>query len=229
MLDLERWLDKYVEAVDAAFGARIVCVGLQGSCARGEQHEGSDIDVVLVLDELTAEDLKTYRAAIASLPERAKICGFVGGVSELKAWDRADLFQFYHDTKAVYGDLEFLAPLLADGDVRRALHRAACDIYHACAHNFVHERSAEILKGLYKGAVFALQAKQYLASGVYIAKKQVLLPKLTGSDAMVLQTALAWPQAADEEFLENTAGLLLAWAAAIIKNYGDDEDAETKD
>ena len=36
MFNLDRWLDKYIEAVDAAFGARIVFIGLQGSYARGE-------------------------------------------------------------------------------------------------------------------------------------------------------------------------------------------------
>lgn len=51
MFDLDRWLDKYIEAVDAAFGARIVFIGLQGSYARGEAHEGSDIDVVLILNK----------------------------------------------------------------------------------------------------------------------------------------------------------------------------------
>lgn len=55
MFDLQRWLDEYVSAVDAAFGARIEFIGLQGSYARGEQHEGSDIDVVLLLDKLTVE------------------------------------------------------------------------------------------------------------------------------------------------------------------------------
>ena len=55
MFNLDRWLDKYIEAVDAAFGARIVFIGLQGSYARGEAHEGSDIDVVLILNSLTLE------------------------------------------------------------------------------------------------------------------------------------------------------------------------------
>lgn len=56
MFDLDHWLDKYIEAVDAAFGARIVFIGLQGSYARGEAHEGSDIDVVLILNSLTLDD-----------------------------------------------------------------------------------------------------------------------------------------------------------------------------
>ena len=109
MFDLDRWLDKYIEAVDAAFGARIVFIGLQGSYARGEANEGSDIDVVLILNSLTLDDLTLYKNAIAGLKERTKICGFVSGTEELKAWDKADLFQFCRDTKALYGDLEFIA------------------------------------------------------------------------------------------------------------------------
>ena len=85
MFDLDRWLDKYIEAVDAAFGARIVFIGLQGSYVRGEAHESSDIDVVLILNSLTLDDLALYKSAIANLEERTKICGFVSGTEELKA------------------------------------------------------------------------------------------------------------------------------------------------
>ena len=59
---------------------------------------------------------------------------------------------------------------------------AACNIYHACVHNFVHEESAEVLKTLYKSAFFALQAKHYLETGAYIAKRKDLANKLQGED-----------------------------------------------
>ena len=215
MFDLQHWLDEYVSAVDAAFGARIEFIGLQGSYARGEQHEGSDIDVVLLLDELTVDDLKLYREAIANLPQRHLLCGFVGGIEELKAWDRAYLFQFYHDTKAIYGDLDFLAPLITEADVKRAVHHAACNIYHACAHDFVHERSAELLKGLYKAAVFALQAKYYVEHGAYISRKKDLLAKLSGADYEVLVTGMALPH----DDLEKAVKILFDWADALIKEY----------
>lgn len=159
MFDLDRWLDKYIEAVDAAFGARIVFIGLQGSYARGEAHEGSDIDIVLILNSLTLDDLTLYKNAIASLEERTKICGFVSGTEELKAWNKADLFQFCRNTKALYGDLEFIAFLTGEADAERALHTAACNIYHACVHNFVHEESAEVLITLYKSAFFCIAGK----------------------------------------------------------------------
>lgn len=224
MFDLQNWLDKYISAVDEAFGARIVFIGLQGSYARGEQHSGSDIDVVLVLDKLSAGDLKLYRGVIANLPQRENICGFVGGEAELKAWDKADLFQFYHDTKAVYGDLSFLALVFTDENIKRAVHTAACNIYHACAHNFVHERSEEILKGLFKSAAFALQAKYYLQYGAYISRKKDLLPQLTGLDYDVLAACML-PL---ENSLEQGTELLLGWSSEVIKQYGGEEDGKAE-
>lgn len=230
MINLDLWLDKYITAVDSAFGSRIVFTGIQGSYARSEAHGGSDIDVVLILDKLTLNDLTVYKNAIAGLEERAKICGFVGGADELKAWNRGELFQFYHDTKAIYGDLEFIAHLITEQDVKYALVSAACGIYHACAHNFVHENDPALLHNLFKTAGFALQAKYWLQTGAYISKKKDLAAKLSGSDLEVLTCLLnrQITQPGSENFA-NQSGLLLEWAAQIIKEYGGDERAETED
>ena len=57
MRDFEAWLRQYRAAVEEVFGERIVCIGLQGSRGRGEAGTGSDIDMVLVLDDVSAEDL----------------------------------------------------------------------------------------------------------------------------------------------------------------------------
>ena len=35
-MDLNAWMEEYRAAVEAAFGSRVVCLGLQGSQARGE-------------------------------------------------------------------------------------------------------------------------------------------------------------------------------------------------
>lgn len=210
MFDLDRWLDKYIEAVDAAFGARIVFIGLQGSYARGEAHEDSDIDVVLILNSLTLDDLALYKSAIAGLEERTKICGFVSG------------------TEALYGDLEFIAFLTGDADAERALHTAACNIYHACVHNFVHEESAEVLKTLYKSVFFALQAKHYLETGAYIAKRKDLANKLQGEDLKILTCPAQFKTKITPAEFSAYSGLLLNWAAAVIKNYGGGTNAETE-
>ena len=87
MLQLDEWLVLWQEAVVNEFGpGRVRFMGIQGSRARGEAHEGSDIDVVLILDELTPDDLVRYRACVAQLPEREKLCGFVSGEEELRRW-----------------------------------------------------------------------------------------------------------------------------------------------
>lgn len=230
MINLDLWLDKYIATVDAVFGSRIVFIGIQGSYARDEAHEGSDIDVVLILDRLTLEDLTVYKNAIANLEERTKICGFVGGAEELKAWDSSELFQFYHDTKALYGNLEFIAHLLTAESVKRALVTAACGIYHACVHNFVHENDSALLGSLFKTAGFALQAKYWLQTGAYISKKKDLAAKLNGSDLEVLTCLLNRQnnKPGSEDFT-NRSRLLLNWSAEVIKTYGGENNAETED
>ena len=54
-MQLDKWLELWREAVEGEFGAqRVYFMGIQGSRARGEAREESDIDVVLILDALTA-------------------------------------------------------------------------------------------------------------------------------------------------------------------------------
>lgn len=213
-MDTQVWMRQFLKTVQDAFGPRLVFVGLQGSRARGEASERSDIDVVVILDQLSMSDLDRYRAAVAALPDRELLCGFVSGREELAAWDRADLFQFYHDTAPYFGDLEFLRPLIGPADVRRAVHRGACDLYHACCHNYLHERDAEALRACFKSARFILQAKYYLETGAYISGGADLLHRLSGMDREMMAGLL------DSDFSGDFAAysaLLLAWSAELIR------------
>lgn len=47
---------RFVEMLRARFGARLREVRLFGSTARGERHEDSDIDVAVMIDDLTWEE-----------------------------------------------------------------------------------------------------------------------------------------------------------------------------
>ena len=66
------WLEKYVHEVVSTFGYRIWFIGVQGSYARGEATEESDIDVVLILDTLLPADLRIYRGMLNRLPYRER-------------------------------------------------------------------------------------------------------------------------------------------------------------
>lgn len=187
---IQDWLDQYVKQVRSVFGDRIVCIGLQGSYGRGEATPQSDIDMVVILDTLTFEDLKLYDAALAKLPHREMACGFLSGMREIRSWEKADLFQFYHDTTPLYRDLEFLKDLIRLRDVRRAVLTGACNLYHAAVHNALHERSSDILKGLMKSACFILQAKYYCETGRYVRRRSDLASVLHGTDGKILTLCL---------------------------------------
>ena len=163
--DVDIWLKAYVQAVQARFGPRIRLIGLQGSFSRGEASEGSDVDVVLILDAVSARDLADYSEALDGLPERERICGFISGEAELTAWEPSDLFQFLYDTKPILGNLDTLREKIGPDDLRRAVWAGVCNMYHMCAHNMVHEKRPDILRGLSTSAVLTLQAIEFRQPG----------------------------------------------------------------
>jgi len=190
MIDLSVWQNTFLRALENTFGSRAWFVGLQGSYARGEATETRDTDTVVILDQLNASDIQTYRAMLDSLPHRELICGFLSGKDELLNWDAADLFQFYHDTTPIKGSLDALLPLLDASAVQRAIHTSACNLYHGCVHNMLHEKSDEILHGLYKSASFVVQAIAFCQTGRYIRRQHELLHAVSADERVIVETFL---------------------------------------
>ena len=158
MMDIKKWMNTFLNAVNATFTNRIWFVGLQGSYGRGEATETSDIDIVVILDQLSVTDIQKYNAMLDTLPNRELICGFVSGKDELLNWESSDLFQFCHDTTPIKGSLDEVMAVIDESAVNRAIKIGVCNIYHGCVHNMLHEKSEDILKGLYKSASFVVQA-----------------------------------------------------------------------
>ena len=214
-MEIKAWMDAFAAAVRQAFGARVYCIGLQGSRARGEENEDSDIDVVVILDEWREEDWPRYEAVLDSLPARDRVCGFVSGRRELLAWEPSELFGFYYDTVPWYGDLEELKTRFHMADARRAVRMGACGIYHACAHNRLHEKDPAMLRELYKSAFFTLRADYFCRTGEFIRPKSELLPLLDGEACAILAAGMG---DADDSFAEQSQRLL-AWAGRLIQTY----------
>lgn len=218
MFSITPWLEEFTHAVRTAFGGRVACIGLQGSYGRGEAGPDSDIDVVVILDRLLPQDIKTYEKVLEALPHRKEVCGFLSGRGELLGWEPSDLFQFYHDTTPVYGDLEELLPRIGPQDVQRAIRIGGCNIYHMCVHNLLHDKDPAILKGLYKSAAFVLQAKQFAATGEYLRRQRDLLPLLRGEDREILELSLALKNRdPSPEELEPLGEKLFLWAGKLIR------------
>ena len=218
-VSLDMWLGEYMEAVQVQFGPRVWFIGLQGSFGRGEATAESDLDVVLILDAVSAADLRAYSAMLDRLPERERVCGFVSGKGELLAWEPADLFQFCHDTRPLLGTLDQVLEKITEGDVHRAVWTGACNVYHMCAHNMVHEKSLDILRDLYQSAGFTLQAIAYLQTGQYARKKQELCLLLQPEDRHILEVGMELRQTreAPAESFQGWSEDLLRWASAWVQ------------
>ena len=217
MIDISSWMDKFLGVLEERFGDRIWFVGLQGSYGSGEATETSDIDVVVILDELTAQDIQAYNAMLDTLPNRELICGFVSGKKELLNWEPSDLFQFYHDTTPIKGSLDELLVLIDDDAIARAIKIGACNIYHGCVHNMLHEKSDEILKGLYKAASFVVQAICFQETGCYIKSQKALLEKVSGDERSIVENFLSLKNNNKVDF-EEMSTTLFAWSKKWIGN-----------
>ena len=167
IIDINGWMNDFLQKLNDVFVNRVWFVGLQGSYGRGEATETSDIDVVVILDELSASDIQTYQDMLDTLSHRELICGFVSGKDEILNWEPSDLFQFYYDTTPIQGSLDDLLPLIDHVAIDRAIKIGAGNIYHGCVHNMLHEKSEEMLKGLYKAASFVVQAIVFKQTGNY--------------------------------------------------------------
>ena len=219
MIDIKNWITEFTNKVEQTFSDRVWFIGLQGSYGREEATDTSDINVVVILDELRMNDLKTYRDMLDTLQNRQLICGFISGKDELLNWEASDLFQFYHDTTPIKGTLDCLLEKIDKHAVMRAIKIGACNIYHACVHNFVHEKSNDILRSLYKSAVFVLQAVYFFETGKYVKSKAELQNAINPPSA-ILTTALNLKNGADIKF-EEMSELLLNWATALIRGYNE--------
>ena len=174
MIDIGSWTEQLLHKAEEVFGERLWFVGLQGSYARGEATATSDIDIVVILDDLSFSDIQKYNSILNLLPYRELACGFLSGKEELLNWEPSDLFQFYYDTVPLRGSLDELLGLLDVSVIDRAIKAGACNVYHGCVHNMLYEKSDEVLCGLYKSAVFVAQAHAFKLTGRYIKKRDEL-------------------------------------------------------
>ena len=215
MLDIKVWMALFLTRLTECFGDRIEFVGLQGSYGRGEATPASDIDVVVIFDELDPEDIEAYNDLLDRLPHREMVCGFLSGKRELLNWEPSDLFQFYYDTKPVQGSLDGLLPRLNTEAVTRAVRIGACNLYHACVHNMLHEKSDEVLRGLYKSAAFTVQALYFQQTGQYVASHRELAGLVQGPEAEILGTALALKEGERVDF-SGMSERLFRWTKGLL-------------
>ena len=215
MIDITIWMQNFLKTLNKTFATRVWFVGLQGSYGRGEATETSDIDVVVILDELSDADIQTYNAMLDTLPNRELICGFLSGKKEIMNWESSDLFQFCNDTTPVKGSLDEVMAVIDEDAVKRAIKIGICNIYHGCVHNMLHEKSEDILCGLYKSASFVVQAIVFLQTGNYMKHQKELLTVANPNEQAIINTFLSLKKGGTVDFIPMSQ-TLFAWAKRWI-------------
>ena len=215
MIDITAWINSFLQTLNKTFGDRVWFVGLQGSYGRGEATETSDMDIVVILDELSAMDIQTYNDMLDTLSHRELICGFLSGKKEIMNWDPSDLFQFCNDTTPIKGSLDEVIAVVDESAVNRAIKIGACNIFHGCVHNMLYEKSEDILRGLYKSATFVVQAIVFQQTGNYIKHQEELLTIATLKDQDVINTFLSLKKGGTVDFVPMSETLFV-WAKQWI-------------
>ena len=215
MIEITIWLDVFLKAIEKTFVNRVWFVGLQGSYGRGEATETSDIDVVVILDQLSALDIQAYHDMLVMLPNRGLICGFLSGKKEIMNWEPSDLFQFCHDTTPIKGSLDEVMAVIDESAVDRAIKIGACNIYHGCVHNMLHDKSEDVLKGLYKSASFVVQAIAFKQTGKYIRLQKDLLQVVSSNEQVIVETFMNLKNGGTVDF-NLMSETLFAWSKKWI-------------
>lgn len=213
MFSIDEYIEALLEKLKEAFGERLLYIGLQGSYLRQEATETSDIDIMAVIDALSAADLQIYRDVLAAIGNFEKSCGFICGKADLEQWNPLEICHLLHTTKDYYGTLQSLVPAYTLEDEKNYVKFSLNNLYHEICHRYIHadrERNVSSLPGTCKSVFFILQHLHYIDSGEFIATKRELLTSLEGGDRAVLELSMALQKGEDYEF-DSAFSLLFRW------------------
>ena len=192
MFDLDSYLNDLISSCRTAFGDRLLYVGLQGSWLRGEAHENSDIDVMVILDRFSVQDMDRYREILKKIGFYERSCGFICGRDELLRWNPLEVCQLRHTTKDLLGVLTDYLPSATQEDEVNYVKLSLGNLYHELCHRYIHadrERNVAAFRGTCKGMFFLMQNLYYLESGHFILTKKELKAAVSEEDRRVLELA----------------------------------------
>ena len=213
MFKAEEYIQTLTQRLKNEYKNRLVYIGLQGSYLRGEATENSDIDIMVVIRDITVTDLTTYKNIILKLQDYDKSCGFICGLQELQNWNPLEICHLLHTTKDYYGTLANLVPEYTKNDVRTFVKMSIGNLYHELCHRYVHnseENNIAMLPFTYKSVFFVLQNVHYLESGVFLETKNELSKALNSTDKLVLDTAISMSRGEIFDF-DKAFSLLFEW------------------
>ena len=220
MINIEEYICSLTLILKERFGTRLSYVGLQGSYLRGEANDDSDIDIMVVIDQLSVTDLMEYRSIIQSMDYYDKSCGFICSKEDLRNWNPLEICNLLHSTKDYYGRLCDLIPDYSEKDIENFVKVSVNNLYHEICHRYIYgddNKNRSNLPSAYKTVFFILQNLYYLQTHQFIAAKRELLSLLEGKNHTVLEMSMIMNQGDAWEFDESFE-LLFSWCQETLKS-----------
>ncbi len=214
--NIDNYLEKLISRCKESFGDRLFYAGLQGSYLRGEATENSDIDVMIVLDEFSVADMKTYRAILKEIGWYEKSCGFICGKEDLANWNPLESLQLNYTTKDLLGNLKTLLPPSIRQDEINYVKISLGNFYHEICNRYIHSddgKSRDKLRASCKQLYFIIQNLHYLESGDFILKKNDLKAVVSAQDREMLCVS----ELPDDYDFDKTYETVITWCQKTLE------------
>lgn len=218
MINIEKYTEDLITILTDSFGERLLYVGLQGSYLRKEANEKSDIDIMVIIDNMTIQDLNCYEKALLVVGDYEKSCGFICRKSEMANWNPLEVCQLIHTTKDLYGTLVNYVPSYALDDEKKYIKLSLNNLFHELCHSYLHadfETNRSRLPITYKAVFFILQNICFISTGTFFTTKQELIKHLKKEDKEVLELAIKLNESPEYDF-DYALNLLFKWSQNAI-------------
>ena len=220
-MDIQAYLNRLIGGLTHTFGDHLLYVGLQGSYLRGEATETSDIDVMVIFDEIDVPTLDTYRELLISVGDYDRSCGFVCSREDMAAWNTPEVCHLLHTTRDLYGRLADFVPAYSREDVIQYVKVSVGNLYHELCHRYIHasrETNQSHLAMTCKAVFFILQNIHYLKTGSFAITKKELLEALEGDDREILTLSLRLSEG-ESLYFDNAFAGLLRWCQGTLTQW----------
>ena len=137
MVNIDKYISELISHLKDKFESRLLYVGLQGSYLRCEATETSDIDIMVIIDELSVSDLKAYRSIIENMEHFEKSCGFICSKDDLLNWNPLEIANLLGATENYYGTLSDFTPSYNEKDIRNFIKISLNNLYHEICHGYI--------------------------------------------------------------------------------------------
>ncbi len=211
--DINNYCEKLKEELLSAFGERLCYIGLQGSYLRGEATDKSDIDIMVILEGLTACDMNLYHNVLDKVGYSDRACGFICSREDMKNWNPLEICQLKFTTKDIYGTLSRFLPVWTRADEVNYVKLSLNNLYHALCHSYIHADRDNLksnLPNFYKSAFFILQNTYYLETGEFVLTKAELAEKLNGKEKTIMEAVLLFDNGATVDF-DTHYDMIFSW------------------